>query len=191
MSEPQWKPVEDFSGLEEDVRSWLTRRMSEDMPWLLVHADDGVIWGRRQPNGSLLLSSDVFDLKSRYPAIAVELRPETLQQVRIFGQAGELLIWRDGVLFHGRSIVDSDAQSEDTWQDQHLLWGAPNEQKDGFTLLREGQQGAQHAVPMEIPGNRRAALVVRHYIRADEHSQAIVYLSRLLSVAQFEKTKEG
>ena len=191
MNEPLWRLVEDFSGVEEDVRSWLARRMSEDMPWLLVHADDGVIWGRRQPDGSLLLSSDVFDLKSRYPAIAVELRPETLQQVRIFGPGGELLIWRNEGRFQGRSIMDGNLQTGDAWQEQHLLWGTSIEQREGFSLLKEGQQGPQHAVPIVVSGIQRAALTVRHYTQSDRHGQAIVGLSRLVNLGLFATTEES
>jgi CRISPR-associated protein (TIGR03984 family) len=192
MSEPLWRPMEDFSGLEEHVRSWLAQHMSEDMPWLLVHADDGVIWGRRQSDGSLLLSSDVFDLKSRYPAIAVELQPETLQQVRIFGPAGELLIWRNEGRFQGRSIIDGDDfQREDAWQEQHLLWGTSIEQRQGFSLLKEGQQGPQHAIPIAVSGAQRAALTVRHYAQSDQHGQAMVGLSRLVNLGLFATTEES
>lgn len=191
MSEPLWKPIDDLSSLEKDVRSWLARRMSEDMPWLLVHADDGVIWGRRQPDGRLLLSSDVFDLKSRYPTIAVELRPETLQQMRIFGKAGELLIWRDEGRFQGRSIMDGDVQWGDAWQEQHLLWGTSIEQREGFSLLREGQQGSQHAIPIGVSGTQRAALSVRHYVQSDEYGQALVGLSRLVRVGLSTTTEES
>ena len=191
MSEPLWRPMEDFSGLEEDVRSWLTRHMSEDMPWVLVHADDGVIWGRRQPDGSLVLSSDVFDLKSRYPAIAVELRPETLQQVRLFGPAGELLIWRNEGRLQGRSIMDGAAQTGDAWQEQHLLWGTSTEQREGFSILKEGQQGPQHAIPIAVSGAQRAALTVRHYAQSDQYGQAIVGLSRLVNLGLFATTEES
>jgi len=191
MSESLWRAVEDFSDLEKDMRGWLSRRMSEDMPWLLAHADDGVIWGRRQSDGSLLLSSDVFNLKSRYPAIAVELRPETLQQLRIFGPGGELLIWRDEGRFQGRIITDGDSLREDAWQEQHLLWGTSIEQREGFSLLKEGQQGPQHAVPIVVSGARRAALTVRHYAQSDQYGQAIVGLSRLVNLGLFAITEES
>jgi len=192
MSEPLWRPVEDFSGLEKDMRGWLAQRMSEDMPWLLAHADDGVIWGRRQSDGSLLLSSDVFfNLKSGYPAIAVELRPETLQQLRIFGPGGELLIWRNEGRFRGRIIMDGDSQREDSWQEQHLLWGTSIEQRAGFSLLKEGQQGPQHAIPIVVSGAQRAALTVRHYVQSDQYGQAIVGLSRLVNLGLFATTEES
>ncbi len=94
MSDARWTPVQPGAEFLKDARGWLGQRMTEGMPWLLVHADDGVIWGKRMEDGQLALSSDVFDSQAQYPAIAVELRGPTIQQARIFGEAGELLVWR-------------------------------------------------------------------------------------------------
>ena len=189
MNTPLWKPVEDVAGIQADVHGWLVGRISDGMPWLLIHADDGVIWGRRQPDRTLLLSSDVFDLKSRYPAIAVDLRPETLQQVHVFGKAGELLLWREGAHFRGRSIMDGETLPDYAWQEQHILWGMASKQAQGFTLLVEGAQGPQHAVPLAVPGRRRAALTVRHYVAADEEGQTVIVLSRLVDLGLYEPGK--
>lgn len=166
------------------LRGWLAAKTTPDMKWLLVHADDGVIWGRREPDGSLLLSSDVFDLKSRYPTIAVELRTETLQQARVFGETGEILVWREGAGFKARKIVDGSKTPENTFEVNHLLWGQgqPALPRQDFTLLVEGQQGPCHAVPRIINGNRRPALKVRHYIDYDDYGQAFVCLSRLVDL---------
>ncbi len=191
MSTAPWTPVEDLSHFERDPRQWLAAHMSADMPWLLVHADDGVIWGRREPDGSLLLSSDVFDLKSRYPAIAVELRAATVQQCRIFGKSGEILLWREGAHFRGRTLHDDDTGKSDAWDEQHLLWGNPIEEREGFSLLEEGRQGPQHAVPIVVPRTRRAALTVRHYVGQDDRGQAVVILSRLVDLRLYEAQKEN
>lgn len=167
-----------------DLRGWLTTKAMQGMPWLLVHADDGVIWGRREADGSLLLSSDVFDVKSRYPSIAVELRTETLQQARIFGEAGEILVWRDGGEFKAREIADGGQTPADAFEEMHLLWGQgrPAPPQQGFTLLVEGEQGPCHAVPLVVKDKRRPALEVRHYIDYDNDGQAFVYLSRLVDL---------
>ncbi|MGC8779808.1 MAG: type III-D CRISPR-associated protein Csx19 [Anaerolineae bacterium] len=191
MSIELWTPVEDLGQFEEDARRWLAEHMSADRPWLLVHADDGVIWGRREPDGGLLLSSDIFDLKSRYPAIAVELRAATVQQCRIFGKGGEILIWREGPQFRGRIIHDGDTKKLDSWDEQHLLWGNPLEEREGFSLLEEGRQGPQHAVPIVVPRTRRAALTVRHYVEQDDRGQAVVVLSRLVDLGLYEAQKEN
>ena len=189
MSAHQTEVVAVADALFADVRGWLQTHMSKEMRWLLIHADDGVIWGRREPDGSLLLSSDVFDVKSQYPAIAVELRAETLQQARLFGPGGELLVWRDGAGFQGRRIMDGDGRSKDVWHEQHILWGETTKQMTGFSLLEEGQQGPQHAVPLTVPPGRRAALTVRHYLAPDENGQAVIELSRLVDLGLFDPMK--
>jgi len=56
-------------------------------------------------------------------------------------------------------------------------------------LLQEGQQGPQHAVPLPVPGRRRAALTVRHYVAPDEEGQAVVVLSRLRDLGLYEPGK--
>lgn len=191
MNAQLWTSIEDLTGFGQDARNWLTAHMSADMPWLLIHADDGVIWGRREPDGNLLLSSDVFDRRNRYPAIAVELRADTIQQCRVFGTGGELLIWREGPQFRGRAIQDQDTEAVDLQDEQHLLWGSPVEERRGFSLLEEGQQGPKHAVPIVVPRNRRTSLSVRHYIGRDDHGQAVVLVSRLLGLGLHEPRKES
>ncbi len=167
-----------------DPRGWLAGKTTPATPWLLIHADDGVIWGRREADGSLLLSSDVFDVKSRYPSVAVELRTETLQQARVFGKTGEILVWRNGTEFKAREIADGEPTPEDAFEERHLLWGqgqpAPSQQ--GFTLLVEGEQGPCHAVPVVVKDKRRPALKVRHYIDYDSDGQAFICLSRLVDL---------
>lgn len=191
MNAQFWTSIEDLTGFSQDARNWLTAHVSADMPWLLIHADDGVIWGRREPNGNLLLSSDVFDRRNRHPAIAVELRTMTIQQCRVFGRGGELLIWREGPQFRGRAIQDQDTKDVDLQDEQHLLWGNPVEERQGFSLLEEGQQGPKHAVPIVVPRNCRASLTVRHYIGRDDHGQAAVLVSRLLGLGLHEPRKES
>lgn len=191
MSGQLWKPVENLEGFEQDIRSWLAQHMSAEMPWLLVHADDGVIWGRWEPDGNVRLSSDVFKDTKKYPAIAVALQPTTVQQCRVFGRSGEVLIWREGMQFRGRIMEDDDTASEDRWDEVHLLWGSPVEVRDGFSLLREGRQGPQHAVPIVVPQARRAALTVRHYVQPDRYGQAVVVLSRLVHLGLHEAGRES
>lgn len=191
MSGQLWKPVENLEGFERDIRSWLAQHMSAEMPWLLVHADDGVIWGRWEPDRNVRLSSDVFKDTKKYPAIAVALQTTTVQQCRVFGRSGEVLIWREGMQFRGRIMEDDDTASEDRWDEVHLLWGSPVEERDGFSLLREGRQGPQHAVPIVVPQARRAALTVRHYVQPDRYGQAVVVLSRLVHLGLHEAGRES
>lgn len=176
---------ENFS---QDARAWLAQKMTDDMPLLLAHADDGVIWGKRQSDGSLKLSGDIFKDEKKYPSIAVPLSAQTLQQARIFGPAGEILLWRSGNGFAARRIVEGAAPLHDTLPDEwHILWGEPDfrECRGGFCLFVEGQQGLQHALPVDQnppPANQRARLCVRHYLEYDEEGQAYIAMSRLVNL---------
>lgn len=186
MSNRRWEeiPEAELASFSGDPRGWLAAWTSKTMPWLLVHADDGVIWGRREPDGSLLLSSDVFYDTSLYPAIAVELRAETLQQARVFGPTGEVTVWRSEAGFRGRKLMDGPEKPKDAFEENHLLWGQgqPSSPQQGFTLLVEGRRGPQHAVPLSITTPIRPTLRVRHYIDQDAEGQAYVGLSRLVGL---------
>jgi len=169
----------------KDPKGWLAKRMKAgNMPWLLAHADDGVIWGKLQDDGTLKLSGEVFD----DPAIAVKLQAKTLHQVRIFGEEGEVFIWRTAYGFQGRRIIDRETPQPDMMLDEeHLLWGTPNlsELKDGFCIFVEGQQGLRHALPVEDKEplkDKRAKLRVRHYLDYDDEDQAYISMSRLVEL---------
>ncbi len=177
---------EKLTELVSDPRAWLTQRVDEGMPWLLVHADDGVIWGKRQADGTLALSSDVFSDSKEFPSVAVPLRAVTLQQARIFGPAGELLVWRTKKGFVARLIKDTHLTLKALPDERHLLWHLGNpvkvDQQTGFALLQEGKQGQRHAPPVIPQGKRRPALKVRHYVDYDEEGQAYIALSRLVGL---------
>jgi CRISPR-associated protein (TIGR03984 family) len=177
MSDERWQEIAMGAEFNANPRQWLADRMNEGMPWLLAHADDGVIWGRRDPDGQLVLSGDVFE----HPAIAIALRPQTLQRARVFGSGGELLAWRTGNGFAARLIQDGPELPPDTLCEKHLLWalGRPGETRAGFTLLTEGQRGLCHAPPVIPIRDKRPALVVWHYVNYDAEGQAYIALSRL------------
>jgi len=184
MNDARWQSVSPGADFEQNARAWLENQLTRKRPWLLVHADDGVIWGKLDKNDKLILSSDVFSSPVRYPAIAVELRATTIQQARVFGPAGELLIWRTDDGFAGRVIADGEKPSADSYEEKQLLWGVVTESQPeaGFTLLVEGEQGQQHAPSLTMSKPERACLLVRHYVSYDDHGQAYVDLSRLVDL---------
>ena len=150
--------------------------------WLLAHADDGVIWGEMRDDG-LHLSCDAF------PEHSPPLRPETLQQMRMFGPLAELLFWRDGAAWQARLIRDNAGEAHGYFDEAHLLWGdIAEQQKNGFLLLRQGKEGLRHAPPLNFAGQLPASLKarpylkVRHYINYDEDGQAYVAYSRLVTI---------
>jgi CRISPR-associated protein (TIGR03984 family) len=181
--------VEVDPGFAEDAAAWLAgQARPRGLHTLLAHADDGVIWGRLDGQ-KLELSSTVFGTEVSPP-----LRPETLQQARLFGQAGELFVWkgRDGE-WQGRLLTDEIREDGDRlcFDEPQILWGdrPVGDPQGGFTLVADGQQGLCHAVPLtDIPFGkpqvRPLRLGVRHYVEVDERSSGMprVTHSRLTGV---------
>lgn len=168
---------------KEDLRNWLVdKSLKHNLLYLLAHADDGVIWGRIDKNSGFVNSGDFFK------EVVVQLRPHTLQQARLFGPAGELLIWFDGEKFSARLIADEQEKPDHAYEETHWLWGEGMESRDNFTLMHEGRQGLHHAPPVENAKGFRVGMRVRHYIEYDDFGQAYVVNSRLID---FDKKREA
>ena len=147
--------------------------------YLLAHADDGVIWGR--------IDDDGLHTSSGIAPASPSLRTATLQQARIFGPSGEVLLWHDDNGWRARLIADVPDNDDDVIDEDQILWGDTVETvKDGFTLLREGAQGMRHAVPIVITAEQlkhhQLRLRVRHYITENEDGEASITLSRLVQI---------
>jgi CRISPR-associated protein (TIGR03984 family) len=178
------KPIEILEKFDtESLKEWLEKQAQEHkLKYLLAHAEDGVIWGRFDAD-RLITSGDVF---SSFP----QLRSQTLQQCRIFGEHGEVMLWKTGQKWKTRTI--NDTNQSDRLPDEHqILWGTKSEKvKDGFTIVADGQEGLRHAVPLaDIPFDqnknlyRPLRLTVRHYLEEDEDTGVVrVYLSRLVNL---------
>jgi CRISPR-associated protein (TIGR03984 family) len=169
----------DFTTFSDDPRQWFAQQgAARGLPYFLAHADDGVIWGRVEGE-QLQLSGEAF------AKVAVHLRAITLQQARLFGEAGELLVWRSDEGWRGRYLSDAHVAPDDMLKETHRLWGEasdpPGPQND-FTLMQEGSQGLWHAPPLKLKRGETAVLQVRHYLQEDEEGQAYIALSRLVSV---------
>ncbi len=83
---PPAAPEALVSWLEEQARALRT-------PWLLAHADDGVIWGRCDAGG-LITSRTALEEGGETDPCSPPLRAVTLQEARLFGPTAELLLWR-------------------------------------------------------------------------------------------------
>ncbi|MEG3923761.1 MULTISPECIES: type III-D CRISPR-associated protein Csx19 [unclassified Microcoleus] len=169
---------------DDELCSWLEEQAkSYQLPYLLGHAEDGVIWGRFD-NGKLTTAEQIFH-KPEFKVDFPQLRLLTLQQCRIFGQNGELLLWQiSEKKFRWRFIGNLE---EDKIPESQILWGTHGEKQGNFTLLWDGSQGLKHAVPftdIELKGDRLVKpvrLLVHHYIKYDEETGlARIYLSRLV-----------
>lgn len=165
------------------LKQWINEQAKiHQLSYLLAHAEDGVIWGHFN-NGSLLTSGEVFE---QLPVF----RLLTLQQCRIFGNTGEILLWRSNKEWQARLCQDKDFPNIDFISESQMLWGTQREaaEKDGFTLLADGSQGLKHAVPLTSISfseqtSRPIHLQVRHYITYDEDGLACIFLSRLVDLS--------
>ena len=166
--------------------AWLVKQaQNHNLRWLLVHADDGVIWGDVRESG-LHLSSNAF------PKVSPPLRSITIQQVRLFGEDGELLLWRTDNGFAARLLLDGQGtKMVECFEEPYLLWGTyVEEAKDGFSKLCQGAQGLRHTPPVHMRATDdgklqdRVAVMVRHYLAYDEDGQAYVNTSRLVRAFQ-------
>lgn len=166
-----------------------------DLEWLLGFCHDGVVWGCREGD-TWHLSGDVFPEVSPTPSRG------SLLELRLFGQARELLMWRHGAEFRGRWL-----------ETRGLAPGAPAELKPlpetyvvrgnrlqatrgGFSRVCD-ETGARHAVPWVCEdagfagGEWPLRLKVEHYLAQDEDTGAVrIAASRLVELFR-EETRRG
>ena len=173
-----------------DPKDWLqTQATTYQLRWLLAHADDGVIWGRMDEAGKLLVAPE-----------PPPLRRDTLQQARLFSLAAELLLWRDGDNdFHARLIRDvketENATFTEAFDERQMLWGTDAEPlvgDPGFTVMSDGARGLRHVVPLHLEGSfdeerRPLRLCVRHYLEEDASGFVRVTASRLVELTKETK----
>ena len=159
--------------------------------WLLAHCDDGVVWGRYDTTqGNWKLSSGPF------PCISPELKEDNLQQLRLFGEDMEVLIWRTENNFQGRILQDAkdpDEKELHPLKEKRILVGDRilDEPDDNFTLVGDAG-GSRHAVPIcckaedfEKRGRPHwpLRLAVKHYLTQDQDTGVVrVTASRLVEV---------
>lgn len=165
---------------------WLAQQavklLSKDKSgYLLIHADDGVLWGYIKDNQVIVPTSDVVPI----------LRSATIQQCRIFGQSGELFIWRESEgIWRGRLLIENSSDYE-IIEEEQILWG--NRAKKavaGFTEIYEDGLGMRQFVPLHVEpedfgrqNRQRVTLTVCHYMSEDSDGQARIMCSRLKKIA--------
>lgn len=173
-----------------DLRGWLTQQAAmlaqasaDKRCWLLGHCDDGVIWGELRDD-RLHLSCEAFPVQR-----GLSLRWITLQQARLFGESGELLLWRGPQGWQATLRRDDQGESIEYIDEEHLLWGnVSHNSNDGFMQIVEGQQGIMHAPPLATAPSEatqkqaRARLKVRHYLGEDDTGVVRIVGSRLIAL---------
>jgi CRISPR-associated protein (TIGR03984 family) len=180
-------PIDNLTS-DSVLRDWLNAQAKEHkLTYMLAHAEDGVIWGHF--NEDSLATADQF-----FPQLP-SLRLLTLQQCRIFGLSGEVLLWHTEQEWIAR--FTKNCTDVEHIEEKQILWGTRREnEQDGFTLLADGQQGLRHAVPLtgirfdKEEKKRPIRLIVHHYIDYDDDGVAYIGLSRLVNLIQ-EPIKES
>ncbi|MFH7244116.1 MAG: CRISPR-associated protein Csx19 [Spirulina sp.] len=178
------EPIKElFLKTDDDLRDWIEIQHKEyNLQYLLAHADDGVIWGHFR-TGYLSTSDTVLQQSP-------SLRLITLQQCRIFGKSGEILLWKSNNTWKSRFLINPLDQ-ERIIEERQLLWGTHGKKREpeGFTCLKDGYQGLKHAVPfteIELENDGKLVqpvrLVVYHFIDYDDGGLARITLSRLVDL---------
>ena len=170
------------------------RDQAANLVWALAHCDDGVTWGRYDTGEHRwALGSEVA------PDVSPPIRREALQELRIFDEKREALIWRTEAGLRGRIIREAEhfdtADSLCPSDERRILRGDRVHRNDainaGFTHIAD-QTGAQQVVPSTITnedfGARRdrrqpLCLHLRHYYEQDPETGAVrIVATRLVKL---------
>jgi CRISPR-associated protein (TIGR03984 family) len=203
------KPCEDISSFAADMKSWLEGKAAQlkgegenkDQVYLLSFHDDGVVWGKIKDDGSLITSQSLND--DRFP----KFRHETLQELRLFGEKGQLHIWRIGEnQFKASLALKSETGEYEFLQDEEqVLHGTYFDGgNDDFMIVRDGEEGLRHAFPKVVDDDkfkvkdekgkvvkdkngkdvrkRPLRLHIKHYTEYDIDGCARIAFSRLVNV---------
>jgi len=143
--------------------------------WALAHCDNGVTWGcRDKDNGVWHLGNQAV------PGISPQIRPDFLQELRLFGEPGEVLIWHTDAGLLGRILRDAgpvpDAFSSS--DEPRILRGdeVVSQYQDRFSHVRD-RAGAEQILPLAVASEQlragKVCLVVRHYYASDPDTGAV------------------
>jgi len=186
---------------KQSISDWVCQySMNYNLPYLLAHAEDGVIWGYfNTGDRTLTIARDAFP-NCGFP----KLRLETLQQCRLFGKHGEVLLWKNSSQWCTRIILETKVSellksgNIGIIPEAQILWGTQGKISainHNFTLLKDGSQGLKHAVPITVDENyfvknkvdekelyRPVSLEINHYFTTDDDGISRIFLSRLVSI---------
>jgi len=159
--------------------------------WALAHSDDGVTWGRHDT------SAKVWRLGNQaVPEVSPHIRPEALQELRLFGEAGEVLIWRTDAGLRGRMLLDAasgadrsnDSDSLRASDESRILRGdhVIQQCEHGFSHVGD-RTGAEQVLPLDVTKEQLQAaqvrLEVRHYYESDADTGAVrIAATRLVTL---------
>ena len=133
----------------------------------ITHSDSGVTWGYLDDQGQWKLGAAVD------PALCPVPKAKSLHELRLFGNAAEVLIWRDENELQGRILADDSTVFDSSdplcpMNEGRRLRGECREMRDGFKRYVDAG-GAQHLVPESFPEE----FGVRHYFEQDASTGAV------------------
>jgi len=191
MTVDKWSDVLTHAALEKEAQSIQAQ-------WLLAHADDGLFWGRIT-KGRLIVPEVIEDVATADPIMPeykfdiAKLNETTLQQLWLFGPVSEAFLWRSEHGWQIRRITnqqrpDGSTSLTQAINEDYLLYGTQSEKtKQGFTVVRDGQQGLRYAFPDVLTldtkeTERRLKLKVRHYLSTTDDGFVSIGASRLVTL---------
>jgi CRISPR-associated protein (TIGR03984 family) len=191
-------------GIKDSLENWLKQQaITKDyhLPYLLAHALDGVIWGFFEADSCILSTSTQAFPECDFASLNLS----SLQQCRVFGSAGEILLWNVDGEWRARLILETNVSKLVTdkeigvIQEKQILWGTQGRLSEcgKFTLLADGSQGLKHAVPIAVSKTafkkdanklyRPIRLELHHYYNYDKDGVARIFLSRLVNIESNNK----
>jgi CRISPR-associated protein (TIGR03984 family) len=149
--------------------------------WALALCHDGVTWGR--------LDRDNWTMANTcFRGLCPPVTEDNLQELRVFGKEGEVMVWRVGTGFKGRFLKDTTGPAEPYLQpmvEWQILLGIPKEERNSFTRVAS-VSGREQVLPLTVKGTPIRPpfrLVVKHYLtREDETGIVKVAASRLVDL---------
>lgn len=158
--------------------------------WALAICSDGVTWGRSLGERWAMGST-------AYPNTSPAVSTTNLQELRIFGVAGEALIWRTDTGLAGRLVVDAQLPPgvpaeclQPLIEEQIVLGDRVVSTRDGFTHVANAA-GRQQVLPIDActlakgfaQGRSPLRLVVKHYLVCNDRTGCVrIALSRLVDI---------
>jgi CRISPR-associated protein (TIGR03984 family) len=177
---PEVKRLENEEHFNAAPGAWLENIMKDGLNFMIAYTDDALLWGRWE-NSELILSSTL----SMDFVKLTELKDYSIQEIHVFGETGELRLWRENNHFTQCAIMDGSLSSQpppEIFEENYLLWGECENTKNGFSWMREGQQDLLHILPIEVSNGAKAVIRVRHYVEYDGEGQARIAFSRLVNL---------
>lgn len=191
ISSCQITPID--SGTCERYLAWLSGSVGKPagegrLAWMLGHFDDGVTWGR----------CDEADTWTTSCAVPQDTSPRnfasSLLELRLFGPASEILIWRTPTGLSGRVVNDSplansfESDPLGPCDESRLVRGdrVQAQLPHNFTCVADAT-GANQALPIPVTDgelkNHRIRLRARHYFQQDGRTGAVrIALTRLVAL---------